>query len=74
MEPHCASHHEYMQIVTCLLNASAYSFLHSVGCIIASACKLVRAMVNCILLNAYMYISFHLHNCLEFRYRCYCFV
>lgn len=36
LESRCASHHEYMQIVTCLLNASAYSFLHGVLWLVAS--------------------------------------
>lgn len=36
LEPRCASHHEYMQIITCLLNASAYSLLHSVLGLVAS--------------------------------------
>lgn len=62
LESRCASHHEYMQIVTCLLNASAYSFLRCplVGCIVANAYKMRETRSRrddlYVLTHAYTYI------------------
>lgn len=75
LEPRCASHHEYMQIVTCLLNASAYSLLRSVLRLVASLRVHRRWEIRshrddlCI-----AYTSCHLAELsLNFRYFCHCF-